>query len=101
MKSTLTRLLDSIPHRVPIRSVVGTVAWVMVAAAIYLYKVEKHVPMLFVGACAIAMFVVDFKMMSGERIEEQDDVEKSNRLALACFVAALAGLVAILVRKIY
>jgi hypothetical protein len=80
--------------------VVGTVAWVMVAAAIYLYEVEKLGPMFFVAACAIAMFVVDFKMMSTERVDEQDQVEKSNRLALACLAAALAGLVAILVQKI-
>lgn len=101
MKPTLTRLLDSIPHRVPMRSVVGMVAWIMVAAAIYLYKVEKLGSMLFVAACAVAMFVVDFKMMSSKPVEEREEVEKLSRLAQACLVAALAGFVAILVQKIY
>lgn len=101
MKSNLIRLLDSIPHRVSVKWMAGLVAWVMVVGTIYLYQVEKFGPMTFLGACATAMFFVEFKMVRHKSADAQDEVAKFGRLALACFVVAIAGAVAVFAATTY
>lgn len=99
--TTLLRQLDSIPNRISMKWMARLVAWAMVAGAIYLYQVEKFGPMILLASGAAVMFRVEFKMVRYRSNDAEEDAAKFGRVALACFIVAIAAAAAVYTTTTY